>query len=220
VSTALLVDPRTLKSNPWNSNVVSPENEAKLDEALRTLGFFKPIVVREVDGDLQILGGEHRRDAAIRIGMDEVPIFNLGPISDDKAKKIGLADNARYGADDTLMLAAILEDLGDTDDLQSFLPMTGAEIASIFSASSIALDDLDLDDKTPDKEEAPEPPATKAPKTHTVMRFKVALGDAEKITEQISKIQKRHGYTAGDELTNAGDALVHLLLGTAEPEVE
>jgi hypothetical protein len=43
------------------------------------------------------------------------------------------------------------------------------------------------------------------------MRFKVPLGDAEKITELIVKVKKRQNFTSSDDLTNAGDALVHQL---------
>lgn len=206
------VSPDKLRSNPWNSNIVSPENEKKLDEAIRRLGFIKAIIVREVDGELEILGGEHRRDSAKRIGLAEVPIFNLGPIDDVKAKEISLADNARYGADDTLQLAAILEDLNG-EDIATFLPYTDSELESIANSVSIALDDLELDEEFDAKDEKPEPPAAKAPKTHTIMRFKVALSDAERLTGLLAKTQKRFGFTTADELTNAGDALIHLLVG-------
>lgn len=207
----LNVDPRLLVSNPFNCNVVSPTNEAKIDAALTRMGFFKPIVVREYQGKLQILGGQHRCESAIRIGLNEVPIFNLGEIDDKRAKEISLADNARYGTDDVLQLAAIIADIGLDEDIQNFLPFTETDISSLFSASSIDLDELNLDDDpvAPDTPEQVISP--KEAKTHTIMRFKVPLGDAEKITELITKTQKRHGYTGSDELTNAGDALVHVL---------
>ena len=207
------VSPAALSSNPWNSNIVSPDNEKKLDEAIRRLGFFKAIIVREVDDRLEILGGEHRWQSATRLGLAEVPIVNLGPIDDTKAKEISLADNARYGADDTLQLAAILGDLSD-EDIATFLPYTESELESIANSVNIALDDLELDEDFDAKDEKPEPPAAKAPKTHTIMRFKVALADAERLTALFAKTQKRFGFTSADELTNAGDVLVHLLLAS------
>lgn len=203
-------DPRELRPNPWNTNIVSPENEAKIDESLRRHGFIKPIIVRRLaDGTMQILGGAHRRDAAIRLGLKEVPIFDLGHISDKKAKEIGLIDNARYGADDTLGLAALLEELGSPDDLSTFLPYTDTDFASIFSSATIALDDLDL----PDDDGTPAPSAPKAPavQTHQVMRFKVPVEDCKDIQDKIEKVMKRQGFTDSDQLTNAGDALVWLL---------
>lgn len=220
------IDPRKLRPNPWNTNIVSPENEGKIAESLRQLGQFKPIIVREKydetnDTEYEILGGAHRWSVAVREGIEEVDVYNVGEISDEQAKKITIADNARYGADDTLALGKLLEELGSPEDLQKLLPYSEADLNSIFDASNIALDELDLPDEfEKDSDEKPEPKLEKAPKTHTIMRFKVPIGDAERITEAIVKTQKREGYTASDELTNAGDALVHLLLGEETEDAE
>lgn len=211
------IDPRACRPNPWNSNVVSPDNEAKLDEAIRRMGFFKPIICREIEEDgetvLQIIGGEHRRDAAIRIGLEEIPVYNLGPIDDVEAKRISLADNARYGSDDTFQLAQILEDIGQ-NDVHEFLPFTETDLEEIFSSVDIALDDLEIDEDDTSPSNTPVEKEKRAPKTHQLMRFKVANADAERLTQAITRIQKKHGYTTSDELTNAGDALVHLVLGS------
>lgn len=227
---ALFANPADLLPNPWNTNVMSPASEQKLDNSLRRFGCFKPVVVREISGPsavglrdvvtrFEIIGGEHRAQSAVRVGLAQVPIMNLGPISDQEAKEISLADNARYGADDTLALAELLKNMGNSEELQDFLPFSDTDIASIFSASDIDLSELDLAEDFDAKDDTldPEPPAAKVPKTHTIMRFKVLLGDAETITARIAQTQSEHGYTAADELTNAGDALVHLLL-MSEPE--
>ena len=205
-----------LRKNPWNTNKVSPENELKIRESLNRNGMFKPIVVREVEGvpGYEILGGEHRWEQAIELGESEVPVANLGIIPDKQAKEIGLIDNARYGSDDTLGLSDLLKEIGDIPVLQSFLPYGQADIDAIFSASVIALDDLGIDEsfeKTPEAEVEDEAPLPKVAKTHTQIRVKVTLADAEKLTALIAKTQKDFGYTTEDDLTNAGDALVHLL---------
>lgn len=203
-----VADPRWLQPNPWNTNVVSPDNEAKIDASMRRLKMFKPIIVRELDdGTLQILGGAHRRDSAIRLGMREVPIFSVGKISDKQAKEIGLADNARYGADDTIQLAALLEQLGSPAELGEFLPYTDTDFESIFSSSNIALDDLELDDSD---DAAPTTPAPKPPQTHQLMRFKVPMGDVAAVTEAIERVMKQQRFTEEDSLSNAGNALVHI----------
>lgn len=214
-----IVEADELTPPPSNPNIMTPENEAKLEASIKRFGFFRPVIVRERGGDLEIVGGEHRWEIARRHGM-KVPIMNLGPISDQEAREILLADNARYGVDDTLSLAEFLKEMGDVavDDLQDFLPYTEHDLTEIFSSVDIALDDLEISaefEKAEEKEE--DPPAVKAPKTHTIMRFKVALTDAERLTELIAKTQKHHGYTTADELTNAGDALVHIVLGAVAP---
>lgn len=205
----LRLDPASLTPNPWNTNVVSPDNEAKIDASLKRLGMFKPIVVRTLaDGTLEILGGAHRRDSAIRLGLPDVPVINLGTISDKKAKEIGLVDNGRYGNDDSIGLAALLEELGSPDELGSFLPFTATDFESIFSSVNIALDDLDsLDDDTT---AAPSATAAKPAQTHVILRFKVPVGDSATITEKVEKVMKRQRFSDEDSLTNAGNALVHI----------
>lgn len=201
--------PDALKPNPWNTNNVPPDGEAKIDESLRRHGFIKPIIVRELtDGTLEILGGEHRRDAALRLGLDQVPVFNLGRIGEKKAKEIGLIDNARYGHDDTLGLAALLGELGSIEELSTFLPYSDMDFESIFSSASIELDDFDIDDATSHAPSAPKVPAVQ---THQVMRFKVPAQDCSDVQAKIEKVLKRQGFTESDQLTNAGDALVWLL---------
>lgn len=215
---ALEVSPDALRPNPWNTNYCSVENETRLENSLdRFDGLFKPILVRQtpdVDG-YEILGGEHRWIVAKRRKLDKVPIWNLGVISDAKAKEISIADNARYGADDTLALSELFKDLGESPEvIQSYLPYADVDIQSIFSATDIALDDLALDEELQDA--APEPSLPKAPKTHSIMRFKVSIEDAERIAARIAATQRDYGYSAADQLTNAGDALVHLLFDGAE----
>jgi ParB-like chromosome segregation protein Spo0J len=209
-----LLSPDSLVPNPWNTNVVSPDNEAKLEESIKRFGMFKPVVVRELaDGTLQIIGGEHRAGAAKRMGIKQIPVVNLGRIDDNKAKEISLVDNGRYGADDTLQLAELLEGLGNADELASFMPYSETDLASIFSSVNIALDDLDLPDLD---EEKPVLPKEKPLQTHTVMRFKVPVDDQGWIVDLIEKTMKSQKFTEDDSLTNAGDALVFLLKQTTE----
>ena len=46
----------------------------------------------------------------------------------------------------------------------------------------------------------------------------MTLGDAERLTALIAETQKIQGLTTSDELTNAGDALVHLLTPLLAPK--
>lgn len=207
-----------LQPNSFNSNRVSAENEKKIRASIERNGIFKPIIVREVvrpsgDTSYEIIGGQHRWEQAKGLGYTTVPVANLGQISDVRAKEIGLLDNARYGVDDTLSLGAILKEIGDPEEIQSFLPYADTDLTAIWSAQSIDLDELNVsqDEIKIEPERQNEAPAPKPTKTHTIMRFKIGLADAERITKLIASTQKAQGLTTEDELTNAGDALVHLL---------
>jgi ParB family chromosome partitioning protein len=200
----------SLRPNPWNTNVVSPENEAKIDASLVRFGVFKPILVRETEHGLEILGGQHRWESARRLGLESIPVINLGAIDDKSAQEVGLVDNGRYGVDDEEGLARLLKGLGTSTDLSEFLPYTNTELDGIFKADELDLDELNIDgDEEPDLEL--QPTATSAGPTHQVMRFKVPVEDAEWVSALIQKTQKANGLTTSDALTNAGDALVHLL---------
>lgn len=208
------VETSRLRPNPWNTNSVSPENEMKLRASIERFGVFKPIICRELpDGTLEILGGEHRWQTAREMGLDTVPVVNLGVVSDERAKEIGLVDNGRYGEDDTLALAELLKDLGNTDEILGFLPFSEVEMDSIFSATSIALEDLDAHD-----EELPDlaSPATKPLKTHQIMRFKVPVEDSEWVQKLIESTMNAQGFLDDDAMSNAGNALVHLLRGAVK----
>ena len=200
-----------LRPNPWNTNHVSPENESKIEESLNRYGFIRPLIVRASEDGFEILGGQHRWQVAARMGFETVPVIDLGNIDDKTAKEIGLVDNGRYGEDDTLALADLLKELGDVSELSSFLPYTGSDFEQIFAASDIDLEELGLpetksSDSLEDIMNAPAP-------TSQIMRFKVPLGDAPFIEKMIETAMKSQGFTGGDSLANAGDALVYLLRG-------
>jgi len=201
------VEPSLLKPNPWNTNRVTPENQKKLEASIEKLGMFKPILVRTLgDGSMEILGGQHRVELALKRKMSEVPIINVGFIDDVKAKEIGLVDNGRYGADDTLALAELLESLGETD--LSFLPYSDAEMNSIFASIDIDLSELEIEDS---EEEIPEKDPTERPlQTHQIIRFKVPVDDAHLITDAIENIINQQGFDSTDSLERAGDALVQM----------
>ena len=202
------IDPADLTPNAWNTNVVSPDNEKKLEESIRRFGLYKPILVRTLqDGTLEVLGGEHRWHAAIRAKMDSVPVLNLGKIDDKTAKEISLTDNARYGIDDTLQLAQLLETLGSPEEIASFMPYNDADLETIFASVSIAVDDLEI---TPEEEQAKPSPAARKVQEFQLMQFKVPVADAALVQDAINAIMKTQGFTKNDSLTNAGMALVHL----------
>lgn len=205
------VDPKALAPNPWNTNSCSPELEKKLDASVKKLDMFKPIVVRTMpDGTLQILGGQHRAESAVRVGLSKVPVFNLGTITDKKAKEIGLVDNARYGSDDTVALARLLEELGSVEDITAYMPFSDADMSSIFSSMEIDLDALDMTED----EMAPRPVVESTSgkvQTHQTMRFRVPTEDVQNISDKLEKIMKLQGFDEKDSLINAGDALVWLL---------
>lgn len=209
-----LVDPRSIQPNPWNTNVVSHENEVKLRASIERNGMFKPVLVRELaDGTLQSLGGWHRAEQAAEIGLKEIPAIILGNISDERAKEISLADNARYGIDDTLKLSELLGEL-DVATIEEIMPWSHNDIVALTASLAVNVDDLDLDEPVmpTDHDQEKDPLPSKPAKTHQVMRFRLAIADAAAIGAKINAAMVQEGFNTADDLTNAGDALAFLLL--------
>ena len=208
-------DPRDLRENPWNPNVVDPINQDKLEASLKKDGLQKAILIRTLqDGSKEILDGQHRVRAAIEIGWDLIACVDVGQISDGEAKKQTLIGNSRYGDDDPLLMSNLLSDsdIGSASDLLETLPFDESTLTSYFEHSTVDLDDLDQLDEIDESDALDlEMPTGSAGKTHQVMRFKVSIDDAVKISDQISKTKHQQGFTESDDLTNAGDALVFLI---------
>lgn len=204
------IDPNKLTFSPWNVNVVSPENMAKLKESVKRNGIFRPVVVRELPtGEYQVIAGEHTTQVARELGMETIDVYNLGLISDRKAKEISVIDNQHYGVEDSFGLGELLKEIGGNPE--EFLPFSEAELTQIFKNASIDLDSLELPDDVdliPDYD--PEEAQTRARVDHQVMRFKVPIADAERVQRTVEAVIKRQGLKDRDSMLAAGMALVHM----------
>jgi ParB-like chromosome segregation protein Spo0J len=197
---------RDLVPNPFNPNRVDPHMLDRLRTSLDRLGTFKPVVVRELqDGSYQILGGYHR--VLIAQERDEnVPVVNLGVVPDQTAKEIALADNHSWGQNDPALFNDLMRSMDvDLAELSTFLPGHYEDIQVDLSAvTEIDLDSLGLE---PELDE----PAARPTPTHTTLKFRVPLEDAERITELVQNTVIEQGFDGGSSQENAGDALVYLL---------
>lgn len=203
------INPHDLRPNPWNTNSVPPDAMEKLIASLQRHGWIRPVLARRSGAGLEILGGQHRVEAAKELKHDTVPVIILESISDNRAKEIGLIDNARYGEDDANALSSLIEELGGVFEMAEFLPIGEAEMAAL----SVDLDDDEIENllNDADADETPDEKPAKPTKTHQMMRFKVPIQDADEIQDLIEKIMSDQGFTESDSLTNAGDALIWLV---------
>ena len=185
--------------------------EHRLEASLKKFGFVKPVICRSLpDGSLQIIGGEHRTRKAIEMAYAEVPVVVLKNIDDKQAKALGLADNGRYGDDDALKLEDILRDLGD--EYLDAMPFDEDDLAGIFAASAVDLDNLSFDDDEDDTDITLTDLSKRAKPTHELMRFKVPIEDRESVEKFIQHVIKTKGLSSeADSMIAAGMALVELV---------
>ncbi|HEN1322061.1 TPA: ParB N-terminal domain-containing protein [Klebsiella pneumoniae] len=214
--TILQVEVARLRPNPWNTNSVGAQNFEKLKGSIEKLGFFKPILARELDGgQFEILGGEHRWRAAMEQGISTVPVISVGKISDLVAKQMSLVDNERYGEDDQVALQRLIEEIQSELDYQlsEIAPYDDELAATLARESAIDLEMLEAlsrGDEEPIEKDSREK-AERVGSEHQTMRFKVTFDASDRVTETIKSIIKEQAINTGNDMENAGEALVWLV---------
>ncbi|AXS22684.1 TPA: chromosome partitioning protein ParB [Klebsiella pneumoniae] len=214
--TILQVEVARLRPNPWNTNSVGAQNFEKLKGSIEKLGFFKPILARELDGgQFEILGGEHRWRAAMEQGISAVPVISVGKISDLVAKQMSLVDNERYGGDDQVALQRLIEEIQSELDYQlsEIAPYDDELAATLARESAIDLEMLEAlsrGDEEPVEKDSREK-AERVGAEHQTMRFKVTFDASDRVTETIKSIIKEQAINTGNDMENAGEALVWLV---------
>ncbi|EOV8484220.1 ParB/RepB/Spo0J family partition protein [Klebsiella aerogenes] len=214
--TILQVEVARLRPNPWNTNSVGAQNFEKLKGSIEKMGFFKPILARELDGgQFEILGGEHRWRAAMEQGISTVPVISVGKISDLVAKQMSLVDNERYGEDDQVALQRLIEEIQSELDYQlsEIAPYDDELAATLARESAIDLEMLEAlsrGDEEPIEKDSREK-AERVGAEHQTMRFKVTFDASDRVTETIKSIIKEQAINTGNDMENAGEALVWLV---------
>lgn len=205
-----------LRPNPWNTNTVGAANFEKLKTSIDRLGFFKPVLVREVAGGFyEILGGEHRWRAAVEQGRETIAINSVGKIDDVLAKQMSLVDNERYGEDDDLALQRLIEELQTSLDynFSEIIPIDDELLATVSRESAADFEKLEELLAESGEEELPKDPREKNERLgvdHQTMRFKVSYDVAESVTTIINRIIAEQEINTGNESEDAGEALVWL----------
>ncbi len=109
-------------NNPRDNEAAVP----KVAESIATFGFKVPIVARP---DGEILAGHTRFKAALRLGLEKVPVLVADDLDDMKAKAFRLADNkvSDLSIWNSKALLEELEAIGDDC-------FTGFDIGEVFDA--------------------------------------------------------------------------------------
>jgi len=120
----------------WNYKTDgSPEQIAKLMESIKEDRSAGVLAVRELDGKFEVIDGNHRLEAVLRVGWGKVPCENFGKISKAKAITIARRRNHKWFADDVLKYAELFRNdvLAEInmDDLERYMPDTREEMENL-----------------------------------------------------------------------------------------
>jgi ParB-like chromosome segregation protein Spo0J len=128
-----------------NSRTHSDMQVAQIASSIKEFGFTQPILL---DGDNGIIAGHGRWQAAMKLGLEQVPTIDLSHFSETQKKAYVIADNKialNSGWDESLLELEIqdLRDAGFDLDLLAFDP---SELKSADVDYSV-LDDEEIDDQ-------------------------------------------------------------------------
>ena len=119
-----------LKPNPKNPRKSTPEAVAKLAESIRENPKFfeaRPILLSDRTGELVIIGGERRSEAARLLSMEKAPTILFSGLTEAQEDEIMIKDNTHAGIWDKSKLdtwsRSRLKDWGIT--LEDFKQRTG-----------------------------------------------------------------------------------------------
>jgi ParB-like chromosome segregation protein Spo0J len=113
-------------ANAWNPNRQSEFIYQRELESIRTHGFIDPLLVREIPEGFEIIDGEHRWKASRDLGLAEIPVNNLGTVSDSVAKQLTIIMNETRGRPERTALSRLLQDVAkevSREDLYRILPL-------------------------------------------------------------------------------------------------
>lgn len=154
-----------LRPNPWNPNHMDDFMFGKVEASINKLGMSAPIIVRDMGDYYEVIDGEHRWRAAQQLNLKTVPIWNLGDISDEKAKQLTIVLNETRGQADRERLGELLRDLVTsevTSDLLAVLPYERADFEALLNVPDFDWGDI---------EEMTRPPETSTDRMRWVERI-------------------------------------------------
>jgi DNA modification methylase len=160
-----------------NARTHSDEQVAQIAGSIKEFGFNNPVLV---DKDNSIIAGHGRLMAARKLGMDKVPVVQLGHMTEAQRKAYVLADNriALNSGWDTSMLSLELQELKDDINL-SLLGFDADELDALLNPIE-ETEGLTDEDAVPD---VPDEPKTKLGNIYILGNHRLMCGDSTSITD-------------------------------------
>jgi hypothetical protein len=118
-------------------------------ESIEQYGFIDPITVRPhptIEGEWEIIDGEHRWRAADELEHEDVPVIILDDLTDAQAKKLTIILNETRGEADVALLGKLVADLRqdiELADLKLGLPYSDNELQHLTEVGSLDWDNFD-----------------------------------------------------------------------------
>jgi len=160
-----------------NARTHSDEQVAQIAGSIKEFGFNNPVLV---DKDNSVIAGHGRLMAARKLGMDKVPVVQLGHMTEAQKKAYIIADNklALNAGWDSVMLSAELQELEELGFDLDILGFDSKEIDKLL-APEVTEGLVDEDDVP----EMPPEPRTKLGDIYILGAHRLMCGDSTSIDD-------------------------------------
>jgi hypothetical protein len=127
-----------------NPRKIPPRAVEQVASSIREFGWQQPLVV---DGSMVIIIGHTRRQAAIKLGLTEVPVLVETRLTEEQTRALRIADN-RTRDYTTWLYPMLMTELSDLDDYADTLDLANwmGLVTEFEESQQAAL--LDIDDDT------------------------------------------------------------------------
>lgn len=153
------VDTELLRPNNWNPNAMDAFMYNKALASIKEFGFIDPITCRVMNPGWEIIDGEHRWRVASQMGMEKVPIFDLGVVSEDDAIQLTIVLNETRGTVDPRKLGILLKDLSSRNSKEKLLETLPFSLEAFDRFSGVASLDLSSIGSPPARPAGDKPPS-------------------------------------------------------------
>lgn len=130
------------KLTPYKNNART-HSEKQVEEIANSIdefGFINPVLI---DSDYGIIAGHGRVLGATRLGMEEVPCIFVEDLTEEQKRAYIIADN-KIALDSDWDEELLKIELGELDDLDFDISLTGFDIEFVFGEESLfSMDDID-----------------------------------------------------------------------------
>lgn len=151
----VLLDVTQCVKATWNYKNEDEELSEKLLNNLKRNGQIENILVRLLPtGFYEVVNGNHRLEALIKLGAKKVIAYDLGDISTEEAKRIAIETNETKFQTDAIKLSQLINELSDKyslDELIQTMPFNEQELNNFLEMYTHSLEDIVADNSNSDE---------------------------------------------------------------------
>ena len=202
-----IVSIEDVSPNGYNYNEMANPMLNRERTSMNRFGVFRTVLVRETPKGptrFEIIDGEHRWKGLKAEGSTQIPVRNLGKISDEEARALTILLDEIRGENDFERLSELFASITgvSAEDISAILPYSKEEIATMIDASKFEFPEYDYNRDEHGSGDTLE---------YIRILFRVMEEDAGRIQEKLAAICEEEGFSGKDDI-RFGMAFEHLLI--------